>query len=62
MIVATDKMEVGFQGAIVVRGPRTLDALHHSLKERRYNSQHTPKGFLIETEGVETRKLQGRNK
>ncbi|KAJ5248239.1 hypothetical protein N7497_008300 [Penicillium chrysogenum] len=38
-------------------GASPLDALHHSLKERRYYSQHTPKGFLIETEGVDTRKF-----
>ncbi|KAJ6178856.1 hypothetical protein N7519_009317 [Penicillium mononematosum] len=38
-------------------GASPLDALHDSLKERRYYSQHTPKGFLIKTEGVDTRRL-----
>ncbi|OQE24105.1 hypothetical protein PENFLA_c010G01323 [Penicillium flavigenum] len=38
-------------------GASPLDVLHDSLKERRYYSQHTPKGFLIKTEGGDMRKL-----
>jgi hypothetical protein len=38
-------------------GACPLDALHDSLKEPRYYSQHTPKGFLIKTEGADMRKL-----
>jgi hypothetical protein len=38
-------------------GACPLDALHDSLKERRYYSQHTPEDFLIKTEGGDMRKL-----
>ncbi|CAI7581658.1 unnamed protein product [Penicillium viridicatum] len=38
-------------------GTAPLDALHDSLKERRYHSELTPKGFLIKTEGEDIRSL-----
>ncbi|KAJ5970694.1 uncharacterized protein N7479_000612 [Penicillium vulpinum] len=36
-------------------GATPVDVLHDRLKERRYYSQLTPKGFLINTEGVDHR-------
>ncbi|CAG7989560.1 unnamed protein product [Penicillium nalgiovense] len=38
-------------------GAAPLDALHHSLKDRRYYSELTPNGFLVKMEGNEIRKL-----
>lgn len=38
-------------------GTAPSDALHDSLKERRYYSQLTPKGFLIKTEGDDIKSL-----
>ncbi|CAI7625014.1 unnamed protein product [Penicillium discolor] len=38
-------------------GATPSDALHDSLKERRYYSELTPKGFLVKTEGNDIKSL-----